>query len=302
MEGLQRLHLLAGADELDRRTADLADREGGATAGIAIEFGEHGAGDSHLLVEGAGEIGGLLANHRIHHQQHLVGLHGIADPHHLLHHRGIDLQPAGGIHQHRVVALLFGLAEAGGGDLLGLGLRAEAEYLHTDLGAQGFELIDGGRPIHVGGHQQRLAALLLEVQPQLGGGGGFASPLQAGHQHHAGTAGFAALGQGGIGATHGLHQLFVHHLDELLVGADPPHHLRPEGLAPHLINEILHHRQAHIGLQQGAPHVLQGRFDVGFTDGGLTPEGLDGVIEALGQFVEHRGLLAEGRPPRMGGG
>ena len=26
MEGLQRLHLLAGADELDRRTADLADR------------------------------------------------------------------------------------------------------------------------------------------------------------------------------------------------------------------------------------------------------------------------------------
>ena len=213
-------------------------------------------------MEGAGEIGGLLANHRIHHQQHLVGLHGITDPHHLLHHRGIDLQSAGGVHQHGVVALLLGLAEAGGGDLLGLGIRAQAEHLHPDLGAQGLQLIDGGRAVHVSGHQQRLAPLLLEVQPQLGGGGGLASPLQAGHQHHAGTAGFAAPGQGGIGAPHGLHQLFVHHLDEFLVWADAPHHLRPEGLAPHLIHKILHHRQAHIGLQQGATHVLQRRLDI----------------------------------------
>ena len=63
MEGLERLHLLAGADELDRCTAHLADRKGCTASGVAIELGEHGAGDAHLLVEGPGELRRLLADH-----------------------------------------------------------------------------------------------------------------------------------------------------------------------------------------------------------------------------------------------
>ena len=138
MEGLESLYLLAGADELDRRTAHLADRKGCTAAGVAVELGEHGSCDANLIVEGPGEIGGLLADHRIHHQQHLVGLHGLTDPHHLLHHRRVDLESASGVYQHRVEALLAGLGDAGGGYVLGLGFGAKAEYLHADLGAQGF--------------------------------------------------------------------------------------------------------------------------------------------------------------------
>ena len=250
VEGLQRLHLFAGADELDRRTAHLADREGGAPPGIAIELGEHGTGDAHLLMEGPGEIGGFLANHGIHHQQHLVGGCGFADPHHLLHHRLIDLEPAGGVHQHGVEALCLGLGNAGSSNGFGFGIGPEAEHLHPDLAAQGGQLVDGRGAINVGGDHQGPAALLLEVEAKFGGGRGFAGSLQARHQHHRGAFAFPfGLGEGGVFAAHGLHQLLVHQLDEFLVGADAPHHFCPHGLAAHLFDKLLHHRQADVGFQ-----------------------------------------------------
>ena len=63
MEGLEGLHLFAGADEFDRRATHLADREGSAATAIAIELGEHCPRKTHLLMECAGEFSGLLADH-----------------------------------------------------------------------------------------------------------------------------------------------------------------------------------------------------------------------------------------------
>ena len=282
VEGLQGLHLLAGADELDRRTAHLADREGGAAPGIAIQLGEHRTGDPHLLMESAGEVGRLLANHRIHHQQHLIGLAGLADPHHLLHHRRIDLEAAGGVHQHGVEPLRLRPFNAGGGDGLGGGFGAQAEHLHPDLTPQGAELLDGGRTVHIGTHHQSPAALLLEVQAQLGGGGGLAGALEARHQHHGGFSGASRRRQGGIGPPHRFHQLLMHQLNELLVGTDAPHHFRTDRLAAHLVDEVLDHRQAHIRLEQGAAHLLEGPLHVGLGDRGLAPQPLDRVLKPLG--------------------
>ncbi len=247
-------------------------------------------------MEGAGEIGGFLADHRIHHQQHLIGRCGFADPHHLLHHRLIDLEPAGRIHQHGVETLGLGLGDASGGDRFRLGLGPQAEHLHPDLTAQGGELVDGGGTVHVGRHQQGLAPLLLEVEAELGRGRGFAGPLQACHQHHRGA--FAVpFGEGGVFAAHGLHQLLMHQLDELLVGADPAHHLGADGFAAHLLDKVLHHRQAHVGLEQGPAHLLQGTVHVGFADAGLAPQAFDGVFKSLGKLVKHRGLARMGRSP-----
>ena len=45
VEGLERLELLAHADEEDRRPGDGADRERGAAAGVAVELGEDDAVD-----------------------------------------------------------------------------------------------------------------------------------------------------------------------------------------------------------------------------------------------------------------
>ena len=286
MEGLQRLHLFAGADELDRCAAHLANRQGGATTRIAIELGEHRAGDAHLCMERAGELGRLLADHRVDHQQHLVGLHRLADPHHLFHHRRVDLQSTGGVDQHGVEAFGFCFFDAGGSDVLRFGVSPQAEHLHTDLLPQGAQLLNGGGPINIGSHQQGLAPLLLEVQAQLGGGGGLASPLQTRHQDHGG--GLLSAGQGGVLATHGEHQLFVDQLDELLIRADTAHHFGTDRLAPHLLDEVLDHQQAHIRLQQGATHLLERFVDVRLRNRGLTPQALDGVFKTLGKFVEHQ--------------
>ena len=73
-------------------------------------------------MEGPGEIGGFLADHGIHHQQHLVRCSGFPDPHHLLHHRLIDLEPAGGVHQHGVEAFRLSLGNARRSNRLGFGI------------------------------------------------------------------------------------------------------------------------------------------------------------------------------------
>ena len=120
------------------------------------------------------------------------------------------------------------------------------------------------------------------MEPELGGGGGLAGALQAGHEDHAGLTGLASCRQRRIGAAHRFHQLIMHQLDEFLVRADASHHLGSDRLAPDLLHEVLHHRQAHIGLQQGAAHLLEGPLHIGFGDGGLAPQPLDRVLKPLG--------------------
>ena len=161
MERLESLNFFARTDEFDRLTTHLANRQRRTTAGIAIELREHRSGDPHLIMEGTGELGRLLANHRIHHQQHLIGLHGAANPHHLLHHLGVDLQTASGIDQKGVVTLLFGLRQTGRSDVLRLGLDPETEHIHTDLTAEGLQLLNRSRAVHIRPHHQSLASLIL---------------------------------------------------------------------------------------------------------------------------------------------
>ena len=74
----------------------------------------------------------------------------------------------------------------------------------------------------------------------------------------------------------------MHQLDEFLVGADAPHHLGAHGPAAHLLYKVLHHAEADIGLQQGATHLLQGALHVGFGDGRLPLQALNGIFKTLG--------------------
>jgi hypothetical protein len=177
----------------------------------------------------------------------------------------------------------------------GLASAPQAEHLHADLVPQGAQLVDGSRPVDIGGHQQGATPLLLEVQAQLGGGGGFTGALETCHQHHRG--GLRGLGQGGVAAAHDLHQLLMHQLDELLIRTDAPHHLGAHGPAAHLLDEILHHAEADIRLQQGPAHLSQGAIHVGLGDGGLAPQALDGIFKTLGELVKHRGSGGEAKRP-----
>ena len=72
MEILQRVHFFAGADELDRLAGDGAHRQRRAAAAVAVDAGQHDAGEADALVERARQIDGVLAGQRIGDEQHFV--------------------------------------------------------------------------------------------------------------------------------------------------------------------------------------------------------------------------------------
>ena len=76
VEDLERVGLLAGAQELDRDAGDGRDRERRAAAGVAVDLGEDQAGDRDGRGERLGDADGLLAGHRVDDEQRLDRLDG----------------------------------------------------------------------------------------------------------------------------------------------------------------------------------------------------------------------------------
>ena len=65
VEDLERIGLLAGAEELDREPGDGRDAERGAAAGVAIDLGQDEAGHRDRRDERLGDADGLLAGHGV---------------------------------------------------------------------------------------------------------------------------------------------------------------------------------------------------------------------------------------------
>ena len=116
VEDVEVLQLLAGGREQDWHAGDLADRQRGTTAGVAVELGQHHAGEADALAERLRGGDGVLADHRVQDEQHLVGVDGVADGRGLRHQLLVDAQPAGGVDDDDVVVLGLGLGETGGRD------------------------------------------------------------------------------------------------------------------------------------------------------------------------------------------
>ena len=103
------------ANMIGRPVTD-GDRQRGTTAGVAVELGEHDAGEVDALLEGVRGVDGGLADHRVDDEQHLVGLDRGADVGGLLHEVGVDGEAAGGVDDDDVVLGAAGLLDAGAGD------------------------------------------------------------------------------------------------------------------------------------------------------------------------------------------
>ena len=182
---LQRVELLAGADQLDRLAGDRAHAERGAAARIAVDPGQHDAGDADLLVEGAREVDRVLAGQRVGHQQRLVRPHPVAHRRELAHQLLVDVQPAGGIQDHHVEPLARCGLERARGDRERRLARHDRQALDARLARQHRELLLRRRALHVERGEQRLLPLAgPEAQRELGAGRGLARALQPDHQHH----------------------------------------------------------------------------------------------------------------------
>ena len=106
VEDVEVLELLAVGREHDRPAGDLRDRQRGTTAGVAVELGQHDAGEADAVEERLRGGDRVLADHRVDDEQDLVGLDGVADVGGLLHQLGVDAEAAGGVDDDDVVELL----------------------------------------------------------------------------------------------------------------------------------------------------------------------------------------------------
>ena len=160
-----------------------------------------------------------------------------------------------------------------------------AEDGDTGLVAQDPELLDGGRALEVGADQERVAALLLPPQRQLGRGRRLARALEAGHQHDGGRP----RGVGDLEALAAQHadQLLVDRLDHLLargealskrLGADPE---------ADAVAEAAGDRQLDVGLEQGGADLPERLVQVGLADAALAPQAGGDPLQAVGERVEH---------------
>ena len=175
VEDVEVLELLAVGREQDRHAGDLAHRQRGATAGVAVELGQHDAGEADALAERLGGGHGVLADHRVEDEQHFVGVDGVADRGGLAHQLLVDAEPARGVDDDDVEVLGLGLGEARGrdGDRVARpacvvdppvdtpGMRRE--HLHAGALADDLQLVDRAGPLQVARHQQRRMALALEA-------------------------------------------------------------------------------------------------------------------------------------------
>ena len=135
------------------------DRQRRTTAGVAVELGQHHAVEADAVAERLAVVDRVLADHRVDDEQDLVGLDRVADVGGLLHHLGVDAEPAGGVDDDDVVhACGVACSIESRGDLdrvadavAGLG------RVHRDAGplADDLELLDGVGALEVGGDQQR---------------------------------------------------------------------------------------------------------------------------------------------------
>ena len=131
-----------------------------------------------------------------------------------------------------------------------------AEHRHVDLAAQRAQLLDGGRTLQVGAHEQWLPALALEPASQLGAIGRLAGTLKSGHQHHGGWAtGIRDLE--GLATEHG-GELGVDDLDDLLAGIERLAERDADGLLADAGDDVADDADVDVGLEQRGADLASG--------------------------------------------
>ena len=107
---------LAIGGEHDRASRDARDREGSTAAGVTIQLGEYDPVETDSLAERVRSVDCVLADHGVDDEEDLVRMNGITDVNSLLHHFGVDAEPAGGVDDDHVIEATFSLGNRGAGN------------------------------------------------------------------------------------------------------------------------------------------------------------------------------------------
>ncbi len=183
VERFQGIQFLTDPDELDRRLNYCADRKRCAAAAVAVELREDDPVEVQAIMEGLCRVHGILARHRVHDKQNLVGGGLLLDRGDFLHHRFIDMQAPCRIDDDRITDVFAGEVDGVRCDLHGPRFPVHVDR-YPQLFPQHHQLVDGRGAIDVRCNQQRVTPLPLQKIRQLGGEGGFTRTLQARHEDH----------------------------------------------------------------------------------------------------------------------
>jgi hypothetical protein len=218
-----------------------------------------------LAVELFGDVDGVLSGQAIDHQQGFAGFGDVTDRLHLVHKDLVDMQAPGGVEHIDVIAaegcLLFGAL----GDLFGFFAFDDRQGINADLLAENRKLFHRGRAVDVKrGHQHAFAVLFGQAFCQFGGGGGFTRALQTDHQDRRWRV--VDFHFAGIGVVTGKEcdQFVMDDLDDLLARCDGFGDGLTRGFFLNGTDEITHHWQGYVSLEQGDADFAQGGCNIGF--------------------------------------
>jgi len=285
VERLQGVDFLAGTHQLDGNAGHRANGEGRPAAGVAVQLGEDEAGQAHGPVELLGGVHRLLPGHGVRHQEDLAGVQHVLEVCQLSELLRVKLHVAHRVHQDHGCPSALGLFQARLADLYRAGIAVLGEHRDVDLLPQGDELFDGRYALGIGGHHEGVFALAAQVQGELGRGGGLAGALQP-HQHHHRGRRLGVL-QPGLPSAQHLHQLLVHHVDDLLHGREAGEHLGAQRPLLHPLDKLADDLEVDVRLQQSQPHLAQRLVQDALGDGAAAAQAAKYALKLVGKGFEH---------------
>ena len=204
----------------------------------------------------------------------------------LVHQFFVDVEAAGGIQNHNVVAVVFGVGNRLLGDLHWVS-STHLKHRDADLLPHHLELFDSRRAVDVAGDQQRPLALVFKVEGQLAGMGGLACALKATHHDDGGD--FRGHVNPGVNRTHQSGHLIVDNLYDLLGGGQALQYLVSNGLFGDRGDEILGHFVVDVGFQEGEAHLPHGLLHVGFFQFSLGAQPFKRFAQLIGKAFKCHG-------------
>jgi hypothetical protein len=242
----------------------------------------------------------VLADHRVHHEQDLVRIGGVPDRRGLAHQLLVDAQPAGGVDDDDVV-----LAAAGFLDRVARHLNRVAHPVARLGGVDGhpgplahhLKLLDRVGALQVRGDQHRRVALLLKPEAQLARQRGLTGTLQA-RQHDHGRRDLREAQPAGL-AAEDPDELLVDDLDDLLGRVERRGDLFRRRTLLDAGDELPHHGEGHVRLEQGNADLAGGRVNVGRRQPPPPAEGGEDLGQPVGECLEHASQAIRSWPPGL---
>ena len=146
------------------------------------------------------------------------------------------------------------------------------------------ELVGGRGSVGVRRDEERAAAELDDVSPELRGRSRLTRALQADQRDDGGVA---LEAERPIARREELDELVVDDLDDLLTGGEAGQDLRTDGALPDPAHDVLDDLEVDVRLEQGQPDLARGGIDVRLADPAAAGERGKRLAQPIAEVVEH---------------